>query len=180
MSPRANHSVSVVLPGLLLAMFLGAIDLTIMAPALPAVAEDLGGLDQIPVVVTGYLLAATAMMPIYGKLGDRFGRKPIMLAAIGLFVTGAALCIFATSMTQLAAFRAVQGLGGGGLSIGAQAIIGEIISPRERGRYLGYIGAAYVVAAVGGPLLGGFLIDHVGWRGSHARRIGCRSITPVR
>ena len=165
MSERANHSVSVVLPGLLLAMFLGAIDLTIMAPALPAVAEDLGGLDQIPVVVTGYLLAATAMMPIYGKLGDRFGRKPIMLAAIGLFVAGAALSIFATSMTQLAAFRAVQGLGGGGLSIGAQAIIGEIISPRERGRYLGYIGAAYVVAAVGGPLLGGFLIDHVGWRG---------------
>ena len=165
MSERVNRSVAVVLPGLLLAMFLGAIDLTIMAPALPAVAQDLGGLDQIPVVVTGYLLAATAMMPIYGKLGDRFGRKPVMLASIGLFVAGAALCIFATSMTQLAAFRAVQGLGGGGLSIGAQAIIGEIISPRERGRYLGYIGAAYVVAAVGGPLLGGFLIDHVGWRG---------------
>ena len=165
MSERVNRSVAVVLPGLLLAMFLGAIDLTIMAPALPAVAQDLGGLDQIPVVVTGYLLAATAMMPIYGQLGDRFGRKPVMLASIGLFVAGAALCIFATSMTQLAAFRAVQGLGGGGLSIGAQAIIGEIISPRERGRYLGYIGAAYVVAAVGGPLLGGFLIDHVGWRG---------------
>jgi EmrB/QacA subfamily drug resistance transporter len=165
MSERATRSVAVVLPGLLLAMFLGAIDLTIMAPALPAVAQDLGGLDQIPVVVTGYLLAATAMMPIYGKLGDRFGRMPVMLASIGLFVAGAALCIFATSMTQLAAFRAVQGLGGGGLSIGAQAIIGEIISPRERGRYLGYIGAAYVVAAVGGPLLGGFLIDHVGWRG---------------
>lgn len=88
MSERANHSVSVVLPGLLLAMFLGAIDLTIMAPALPAVAEDLGGLDQIPVVVTGYLLAATAMMPIYGKLGDRFGRKPIMLAAISLSSQG--------------------------------------------------------------------------------------------
>jgi MFS family permease len=91
MSERVNRSVSVVLPGLLLAMFLGAVDLTIMAPALPAVAQDLGGLDQIPVVVTGYLLAATAMMPIYGKLGDRFGRKPVMLASIGLFVVGAAL-----------------------------------------------------------------------------------------
>jgi MFS family permease len=165
MSQPTSRSVSAVLPGLLLAMFLGAIDLTIMAPALPAVAQDLGGLDQIPLVVTGYLLAATVMMPIYGKLGDRFGRKPIMLASIGLFTAGAAMCIFASSMAQLAAFRAVQGLGGGGLSIGTQAIIGEIISPRERGRYLGYIGAAYVVAAVGGPLLGGFLIDQVGWRG---------------
>ena len=165
MSEPTSRSVSAVLPGLLLAMFLGAIDLTVMAPALPAVAQDLGGLDQIPLVVTGYLLAATVMMPIYGKLGDRFGRKPIMLASIGLFTAGAAMCIFASSMAQLAAFRAVQGLGGGGLSIGTQAIIGEIISPRERGRYLGYIGAAYVVAAVGGPLLGGFLIDQVGWRG---------------
>jgi MFS family permease len=128
-------------------------------------AEDLGGFNQIPIVVTGYLLAATVVMPIYGKLGDRFGRKPVILVAIGLFVSGATLCAFAASMGQLAVFRALQGLGGGGLSIGAQAIIGEIISPRERGRYLGYVGAVYVVAAVGGPLLGGFLIDHVGWRG---------------
>ena len=165
MSDSAARPVTAVLPGLLLAMFLGAIDLTIMAPALPAIAQDLGGLNRIPVVVTGYLLAATVMMPIYGKLGDRFGRKPVMLAAIGLFVSGAAFCVFASSMGQLAIFRALQGLGGGGLSIGAQAIIGEIISPRERGRYLGYVGAVYVVAAVGGPLLGGFLIDHVGWRG---------------
>jgi EmrB/QacA subfamily drug resistance transporter len=165
MSDSAARPVTAVLPGLLLAMFLGAIDLTIMAPALPAIAQDLGGFNRIPVVVTGYLLAATVMMPIYGKLGDRFGRKPVMLAAIGLFVSGAAFCVFASSMSQLAIFRALQGLGGGGLSIGAQAIIGEIISPRERGRYLGYVGAVYVVAAVGGPLLGGFLIDHVGWRG---------------
>ena len=118
MSQPTSRSVSAVLPGLLLAMFLGAIDLTIMAPALPAVAQDLGGLDQIPLVVTGYLLAAPVMMPIYGKLGDRFGRKKILLASIGLFTAGAAMCIFATSMAQLAAFRAVQGLGGGGLSIG--------------------------------------------------------------
>jgi EmrB/QacA subfamily drug resistance transporter len=165
MPDRVARSVGAILPGLLLAMFLGAIDLTIMAPALPAIAQDLGGFNRIPIVVTGYLLAATVVMPIYGKLGDRFGRKPVILVAVGLFVSGATLCAFAVSMGQLAVFRALQGLGGGGLSIGAQAIIGEIISPRERGRYLGYVGAVYVVAAVGGPLLGGFLIDHVGWRG---------------
>ena len=112
MSDSAARPVTAVLPGLLLAMFLGAIDLTIMAPALPAIAQDLGGFNRIPVVVTGYLLAATVMMPIYGKLGDRFGRKPVMLAAIGLFVSGAAFCVFASSMSQLAIFRALQGLGG--------------------------------------------------------------------
>lgn len=152
------------LPGLLVAMFLGAVDQTIMAPALPAVAADLGGLHQIPAVLTAYLLAVTVTVPIYGKLGDRFGRRPVMLAAIAIFVVGAAACGLAGSMAQLAACRALQGVGGGGLSIGAQAIIGEIISPRERGRYLGYIGATYVVAAVGGPLLGGLLIDRWSWR----------------
>jgi MFS family permease len=123
-----------------------------------------GGLDQLPHVVTAYLLAATAVMPVAGKLGDRFGRKSVILAAIAVFVTGAVLCAVAASMPQLIASRLLQGLGGGGLMIGPQAIIGEIVSPRERGRYLGYIGAAYAVAAVGGPLLGGFFVDHVGWR----------------
>jgi MFS family permease len=156
--------VRLVLPGLLLAMLLGALDQTIMAPALPSVAADLGGLRQMPAVVTAYLAAATVAMPVYGKLGDRFGRKPLIQAAIGLFVVGAALCGLSRSMGQLVVFRAVQGLGGGGLMIGAQTIIGEIVSPRERGRYLGYVGAAYVVAAVGGPLLGGFVVDRFGWR----------------
>jgi EmrB/QacA subfamily drug resistance transporter len=153
-----------VLPGLLLAMLLGALDQTIMAPALPAVAEDLGRLDQMPFVVTSYLVAATAVMPLYGKLGDRFGRKRTMLVAVAVFVVGATLCATATSMAQLAVFRAVQGLGGGGLVVGPQAVIGEIVSPRERGRYLGYIGAAYVVAAVGGPVLGGLIVEGLGWR----------------
>ncbi|MFI7700031.1 MFS transporter [Nonomuraea sp. NPDC049480] len=153
-----------VLSGLILAMLLGALDQTIMAPALPAVAGSLGGLDQMPAVVTAYLVAATVVMPVYGKLGDRYGRKPTMQVAIVVFVTGAVLCGLATSMPQFIAFRAIQGLGGGGLMIGAQAIIGEIVSPRERGRYLGFIGAAYVVAAVGGPLIGGLFIDRLGWR----------------
>lgn len=153
-----------VLPGLLLAMLLGALDQTVMAPALPAVAGDLGGLDQMPAVVTAYLVAATVVMPVYGKLGDRYGRKPVMQAAIVIFVAGAVLCALAGNMAQFVVFRAVQGVGGGGLMIGAQAIIGELVSPRERGRYLGLIGAAYVVAAVGGPLLGGLAVDRLGWR----------------
>ncbi|MEV0591107.1 MFS transporter [Nonomuraea cavernae] len=153
-----------VLPGLLLAMLLGALDQTIMAPALPAVATALGGLDQMPAVITAYLVAATVVMPVYGKLGDRYGRKPMMQAAIVIFVTGAVLCALAGSMSQFVAFRALQGVGGGGLMIGAQAIVGELVSPRERGRYLGLIGAAYVVAAVGGPLLGGFIVDRFDWR----------------
>lgn len=161
--PRPG-SVVLVMPGLVVAMLLGALDQTIMAPALPAVARDLGGLGRMPAVVTAYLVAATVVMPLYGKLGDRFGRKPVMQVAIVVFVAGAVLCGLARSMPQLVAFRAVQGMGGGGLMIGAQAIIGEIVSPRERGRYLGLIGSAYVVAAVGGPLLGGFFIDQLSWR----------------
>ncbi|NUR86610.1 MAG: MFS transporter [Nonomuraea sp.] len=152
------------LSGLMLAMLLGALDQTIMAPALPAVAATLGGLEQMPAVVTAYLVAATVTMPVYGKLGDRYGRKLPMQAAIVIFVVGAVLCALATSMPQFVAFRALQGVGGGGLMIGAQAIIGEIVSPRERGRYLGFIGAVYIVAAVGGPVLGGVFIDGIGWR----------------
>ncbi|MFD2354546.1 MFS transporter [Nonomuraea ferruginea] len=154
----------VVLTGLMLCMLLGALDQTIMTPALPSVVGDLGGLEQMPAVITAYLVAATVVMPVYGKLGDRFGRKPLMQVAIVIFVVGAVLCATAASMPQFIAFRAVQGVGGGGLMIGAQAVIGEVVSPRERGRYLGLIGAAYVVAAVGGPLIGGFLIDSAGWR----------------
>jgi EmrB/QacA subfamily drug resistance transporter len=145
-------------------MLLGALDQTIMTPALPAVANDLGRLDQMPGVVTAYLAAATVVMPLYGKLGDRFGRKPMLLIAIVVFVTGAVLCSVASSMTQLMVFRAMQGLGGGGLMVGPQAVIGEIVSPRERGRYLGLIGGAYVLAAVGGPVVGGLIVQSLGWR----------------
>jgi MFS family permease len=159
-----RRPIVLVLPGLMLVMLLGALDQTIMAPALPAVAGDLGGLDQMPAVLTAFLVAATVVMPVYGKLGDRFGRKPVVLVAIGVFVLGAVLCGIARSMPELIVYRAVQGAGAGGLMISAQAIIGEIVSPRERGRYLGLLGVVYVAAAVGGPLVGGFVVDHLSWR----------------
>lgn len=153
-----------VLPGLVLVMLLGALDQTAMSPALPAVAADLGRFDLMPAVITAYLAAATVVMPLHGKLGDRFGRKPVLLAAIGVFVLGAVLCGTATSMPELVVWRVLQGAGGGGLMIGAHAVLGEVVSPRERGRYLGLLGGAYVVAAVGGPLLGGLAVDHLSWR----------------
>ena len=153
-----------VLPGLMLVMLLGALDQTVMAAALPAVAADLGRFDLMPAVITAYLAAATVVMPLHGKLGDRFGRGPVLLVAITVFVLGAVLCATATSMPALIAWRVVQGAGGGGLMIGAQAVLGEVVSPRERGRYLGLLGGVYVVAAVGGPLLGGLAVDHLTWR----------------
>jgi EmrB/QacA subfamily drug resistance transporter len=153
-----------VLPGLMLVMLLGALDQTTMATALPAVAADLGRFDLMPAVITAYLAAATVAMPLHGKLGDRFGRKAVLLVAIVVFVLGAFLCATATSMTELIIWRVVQGAGGGGLMIGAQAVLGEVVSPRERGRYLGLLGAVYAVAAVGGPLLGGLAVDHLTWR----------------
>jgi EmrB/QacA subfamily drug resistance transporter len=153
-----------VLPGLMLVMLLGALDQTIMAPALPAVAGDLGALNQIPAVVTAYLAAATVVMPAYGKLGDRFGRPRVLLVAIGVFMGGAILCGIAQSMTMLVIGRIIQGAGGGGLMIGAQAVLGEVVSPRERGRYLGLLSGVYILAAVGGPLLGGLVVDHLSWR----------------
>jgi EmrB/QacA subfamily drug resistance transporter len=153
-----------VLPGLVLVMLLGALDQTAIAPALPAVAADLGRFDLMPAVIIAYLAAATVVMPLHGKLGDRFGRKPVLLVAIGVFVLGASLCATATSMPELLAWRVVQGAGGGGLMIGAQAVLGEVVSPRERGRFLGLLGGVYVLAAVGGPLLGGLAVDHLTWR----------------
>ncbi|HKX15339.1 MAG TPA: MDR family MFS transporter [Propionibacteriaceae bacterium] len=153
-----------VLPGLMLVMLLGALDQTIMAPALPAVAGDLGGLAQIPAVVTAYLAAATVVMPAYGKLGDRFGRPRVLLVAIGIFMAGAVLCAIAQSMAVLVLARVIQGAGGGGLMIGAQAVLGEVVSPRERGRYLGLLSSVFILAAVGGPLLGGLIVDHLSWR----------------
>ena len=149
---------------LMLGMFLAALDQTIVSTALPTIVGDLGGLNHLSWVVTSYLLASTVSTPIYGKLGDMMGRKPVFLAAILIFLAGSMLAGLSQSMGQLIGFRALQGVGAGGLMVGAQAIIADIVPPRERGRYMGLIGSVFAVASVAGPLLGGFLVDNLSWR----------------
>jgi EmrB/QacA subfamily drug resistance transporter len=149
---------------LMLGMFLAALDQTIVSTALPTIVGDLGGLNHLSWVVTAYLLAATISTPLYGKLGDTVGRKPLFLAAIVIFLVGSILAGLSQTMDQLVGFRALQGIGAGGLMVGAQAIIGDIVPPRERGRYMGLIGSVFAVASVAGPLLGGFLVENLSWR----------------
>src|SRR5438105_7385127 len=160
----SRHHVLLAFSGLLLAMLLGSLDQTIVATALPTVVGDLGGLNHLAWVVTAYLLAATASTPIWGKIGDLYGRKSVFLATIALFLAGSALCGLAQNMGELIAFRAFQGLGAGGMMALAMAIVADIVSPRERGRYQGYIQAVFALASVAGPLLGGFVVDHLSWR----------------
>jgi EmrB/QacA subfamily drug resistance transporter len=149
---------------LLLGMFLAALDQTIVATALPTIVGELGGLNHLSWVVTAYLLAQTVSTPLYGKLGDQYGRKLMFQVAIVVFLVGSMLCGLAQSMGQLIAFRAVQGLGGGGLMVTALAIVGDVVPPRDRGRYQGIFGAVFGVSSVAGPLLGGFFVDHASWR----------------
>ena len=150
--------------GLLLAMLLGSLDQTIVSTALPTVVRDLGGLDQLSWVVTAYLLGATVSMPLWGRASDVYGRKRLFIAAIVVFLAGSALSGLAGSLGQLIAFRALQGLGAGGLMTLAMALVAEIVPPRERGRYQGYIQMIFVTASVAGPLLGGLFTDHASWR----------------
>ncbi len=152
-----------VLGSLMLVMLLAALDQTIVATALPTIVGDLGGLEHLSWVVTAYLLAQTVVTPLYGKLGDLFGRKRVLQAAIVLFLVGSVLCGLARTMPELIAFRAVQGLGGGGLMVGAQAALGDVVPPRERGRYTGLFIAIFGAASVAGPLLGGFITSHLSW-----------------
>ena len=156
LSPR---QIRLVFVGLMLGMLLAALDQTIVATALPTIVGDLGGLNHLSWVVTSYLLASTVSTPLWGKLGDLYGRKGFFQAAIVIFLIGSALSGLSQNLNELIAFRAIQGLGAGGLIVGAQAIIGDIVPPRDRGRYTGLIGAVFAVASVAGPLLGGFFTD---------------------
>ncbi len=149
---------------LLLVLFVAALDQTIVSTALPTIVGDLGGLQHLSWVVTAYLLTSTVVGPLYGKLGDLYGRKRLLQVALALFLVGSALCGAAQDMPQLIAFRAVQGLGGGGLLVVAVAVVGDLVAPRERGRYQGVFGGVFGVATVAGPLLGGFFVDTLSWR----------------
>jgi EmrB/QacA subfamily drug resistance transporter len=159
-----RREILIVLPGLLLAIIIAMLDQLVVATALPRIVGDLHGLNHLAWVVTAYILASTVTTPLYGKLGDQYGRKRWLMIAIVLFLIGSALSGLSTSMNELIAFRALQGLGAGGLMVGAIATIGDLVSPRERGQYMGYMMAAMTLAMIAGPLVGGAITQAWGWR----------------
>jgi EmrB/QacA subfamily drug resistance transporter len=150
--------------GLMLALLLAALDQTIVATALPRVVSELGGISQYSWVFTAYMLGSTVTVPLYGKLGDAHGRKPLFIVAILVFLAGSALCGAAQNMWELVVFRAVQGIGAGGLFPLTLAMVGMIVPPRDRGRYQGLIGSVFASASIIGPLVGGFIVDNTSWR----------------
>ena len=159
-----RRQVLLIIGALMLGMLIAALDQTVVSTALPTIVGDLGGASHIAWIVTAYLLASTVSTPLWGKLGDLYGRKAFFQASIVIFLVGSALSGVSQTLTMLIAFRAVQGLGAGGLMVGAQSIVGDVVPPRERGRYQGMFGAVFAVTTVVGPLLGGFLTQHASWR----------------
>lgn len=162
--PLTHRQIQTVFAGLMLGMLLSALDQTIVSTALPTIVGELGGLQHLSWIVTAYMLASTVSAPIYGKLSDLYGRRVMFQTAIVIFLIGSVLAGLSRTMFELAVFRGVQGAGGGGLMVLSQAIIGDIVSPRQRGRYQGYIGSMFALSSVVGPLLGGFFVDQLTWR----------------
>jgi len=160
---EAGKSRSLIIAAVAVMLLLAALDQTIVATALPTIVTDLGGLDQLSWVITAYLLTSTVVAPLYGKLGDLYGRKLMMQVSVILFLSGSALAGLSTTMTFLIGARAVQGLGGGGLFVLALTVIGDVIPPRERGRIQGVFGGVFGLASVAGPLVGGFFVDNLSW-----------------
>ena len=163
-APFTHRQILVIFTGLMAGLFLAALDQTIVATALPTIAGELGGLGYYSWVVTAYLLSATVCTPLYGKLSDIYGRRVTFQAAILIFLLGSALAGLAPGMVELVLFRGVQGVGAGGVMGLTFAVVGDIVSPRQRGRYIGYLAGVWAVASVIGPLLGGFIVDHTTWR----------------
>jgi EmrB/QacA subfamily drug resistance transporter len=159
-----HKQVMIVLPGLLMTMLLAMLDQLVVGTALPRIVGDLGGVSHLSWVVTAYILTSTITTPFYGKLGDMYGRKKLFVFAIVVFLVGSALSGLASSMDMLIAFRALQGLGAGGLIVGAMATLGEIVPPRERGKYMSYFMVVMMLATVGGPLVGGWITQAISWR----------------
>lgn len=153
-----------VIGGIILCILLASLDQTVVIPAVPAIASDLNGFGHLSWIVAAYLIAATVTTPVYGKLSDIYGRRQLLTIAIGIFVVTSALCAMAQTLNQLILFRTLQGLGGGGLMSLAQAAIADVVAPRQRGRYQGYLAAVWGMASIAGPLVGGYVSEHLSWR----------------